>query len=156
AGFQTDVAYRVNAALSVSAGYLYDIAKVHEYTPDGSGVDLTGKFLAEVPKNRGAFQVSYSDPKYVNISIAVQMVGMQFDDDQNLQKILPLVADKAKVGLPAYTVMDLTASRTVNRQMDVFLGVQNLFGTLYYVGTNPTTIGTPRLVNAGIRLKLSR
>ena len=40
--------------------------------------------------------------------------------------------------------------------MDVFLGVQNLFGTLYYVGTNPTTIGTPRLVNAGIRLKLGR
>jgi outer membrane receptor protein involved in Fe transport len=156
AGFQTDVAYRMNASLSASAAYVYDIAKVHEYTPDSSGVDLTGKYLAEVPKNRGTVQVSYSNPKYLNVTLAVQIVGMQFDDDQNVMKILPLVTDKAVLGLPAYSVTDLTASRTINRQLDVFIGVQNLFGTLYYVGTNPTTIGTPRLVNGGVRLKVGR
>ena len=116
AGFQTDVAYRVNASLTASAAYVFDIAKVHESVPDSSGVDLTGKFLAEVPKNRGSVQVSYSNPKYVNVALAVQIVGMQFDDDQNVMKILPLVTDKAKVGLPAYGVTDLTASRTINRQ----------------------------------------
>ena len=60
------------------------------------------------------------------------------------------------MGLPAYTVTNLTVARTINRQVDVFLGVQNLFGTVYYVGTDPTTIGTPRLVNGGIRLRLGR
>jgi outer membrane receptor protein involved in Fe transport len=60
------------------------------------------------------------------------------------------------VGLPAYSVTNLTVSRTINHQADVFFGVQNLFGTLYYVGTLPTTIGTPRLVNGGLRLRLGR
>ena len=57
------------------------------------------------------------------------------------------------MGLPNYSVTNLTVSRTINRNVDVFFGVQNLFDTIYYVGTNPTTIGTPRLVNGGIRLK---
>jgi outer membrane receptor protein involved in Fe transport len=60
------------------------------------------------------------------------------------------------VGLPKYNVMNLTVSRTVNRNVDLFFGVQNVFDTLYYVGTNPTTIGTPRLVNGGIRLSVGR
>ena len=51
---------------------------------------------------------------------------------------------------------NFSASRTVNRNVDVFFGVQNLFGQVYYVGTNPTTIGTPRLVNGGVRLKVGR
>jgi outer membrane receptor protein involved in Fe transport len=109
-----------------------------------------------VPKNRGTIQFSYSNPKYVNVSAAVQIVGMQFDDDQNISTIFPLIADKTKVGLPAYSVTDLSASRTISNQVDVFFGVQNLFDTVYYVGTNPTTIGTPRLVNGGIRLRLGR
>jgi len=37
----------------------------------------------------------------------------------------------------------------------VFFGVQNLFDKEYYVGFAPTTIGTPRLVNGGIRVRWS-
>jgi outer membrane receptor protein involved in Fe transport len=66
------------------------------------------------------------------------------------------VPGKTEVGLPAYSVTNVTVARTVNRNLDVFFGVQNLFDTLYYVGTNPTTIGTPRLVNGGIRLSVGR
>jgi outer membrane receptor protein involved in Fe transport len=36
----------------------------------------------------------------------------------------------------------------------VFFGVQNLFDKEYVVGTLPTTIGSPRLVNGGLRLRL--
>jgi len=156
AGVQTDVAYRFSTAFSASAAYVFDIAKVHSYVPDGSGVDLTGKYLAEVPKNRGTVQLSYNNPKFINASVALQIVGHQFDDDQNIAAIFPLIPDKTEVGLPAYTVTDLTFSRIINSQVDCFVGVQNLFGTVYYVGTNPTTIGTPRLINGGIRLRLGR
>jgi hypothetical protein len=38
--------------------------------------------------------------------------------------------------------------------LDMFASVQNLFDQVYYVGTLPTTIGSPRLVRAGIRLRL--
>jgi outer membrane receptor protein involved in Fe transport len=155
AGFQTDAAYRVNPRVTVSGAYVFENAKVHASVPDSAGVDLTGKFLAEVPRNRGSFQVTFTDPKLFNLSWDTEFVGLQYDDDQNIVKILPGLAGE-KVGLPAYSVTNLTIGRAVNRQADVFIGVQNLFGAVYYVGTAPTTIGTPRLVNGGIRLKLGR
>ena len=118
--------------------------------------DLTGKYLAEVPKHRASFQVNYTNPRFVNLAIDNQFVGHQFDDDRNEAVILPGVPGKTEIGLPAYSVTNVTVGRTLHRNVDVFFGVQNLFGTLYYVGTNPTTIGTPRLVNGGIRLSVGR
>ena len=100
--------------------------------------------------------MNYINPRYLNFSIENQFVGHQFDDDLNTAAIFPGIPEKREVGLPKYNVMNLTVSRTVNRNVDVFFGVQNLFDTLYYVGTNPTTIGTPRLVNGGIRLSVGR
>ena len=154
-GFQTDVSYRVNGQWGLSGAYLFDIAKVHEAETDAAGQNLTGKYLAEVPKHRASFAVNYTNPRFVNIAIDNQFVGHQFDDDRNTAVILR-GTPKEEIGLSAYSVTNLTVSRTVNRNLDLFLGVQNLFGTLYYVGTNPTTVGTPRLVNGGIRLKVGR
>jgi len=37
----------------------------------------------------------------------------------------------------------------------VFFGAQNLFNQEYIVGTLPTTIGSPRLLNAGVRIRFS-
>ncbi len=150
-GFQGDVSYRINREWSASGAYIFDDAKVHESQADAANVNLTGKYLAEVPKHRATLQLSFADPASFNAALDVQVVGRQFDDDQNIAKILP-GTPKEEVGLPAYALVNITASRTVSRQLDVFFGVQNLFDTLYYVGTNPTTIGTPRLVNAGLRI----
>jgi outer membrane receptor protein involved in Fe transport len=155
-GFQTDVAYRVNSYFGVGVGYLFDYAKVHESKVDAAGNDLTGKYLAQVPKNRLSFQVNYTNPRLVNIAVDSQFIGHQYDDDLNMAQILPGVPDKRETGLPGYNVLNLTVARTINRTVDVFVGVQNLFNITYYVGTNPTTIGTPRLVNGGIRLKVGR
>jgi len=155
-GFQTDASYRLDRHWAVSGAYVFDLAKVHEAATDPQGVNLTGKYLAQVPKHRTSLQLSYADPRYFNLSVENQFTSHQFDDDQNIARILPNVPDKTEVGLPAYAVTNITVSRTVNRHLDLFFGVQNLFGTLYYVGTNPTTIGTPRLVNGGIRLSVGR
>ena len=155
-GFQTDASYRVNAQWAASAAYVFDIAKVHEAATDIAGVNLTGKYLAEVPKHRASFQVTYTNPRFLNVALENQFIGHQFDDDQNLAEILPRVSGRNVIGLPGYSVTSLTASRTVNRNVMLFVGVQNLFGKTYYVGTNPTTIGTPRLVNGGIRLRVGR
>ena len=66
---------------------------------------------------------------------------------------VPLEADRTGVaravpgesepGLPGYTVVDFTVSRSLVRNLDVFLGVQNVFDREYIVGTLPTTIGSP-------------
>jgi outer membrane receptor protein involved in Fe transport len=69
--------------------------------------------------------------------------GRQFDDDQN------------KLPLPGFAVADFQATRALTRNFDVFFGVQNVFDRVVIVGTNPTAIGNPRLVNGGVRVRFS-
>jgi outer membrane receptor protein involved in Fe transport len=72
------------------------------------------------------------------------MVGAQFDDDRNTPSRR----------LPGYTVVDLTLARNLQRNVEAFFGVQNLFDREYLVGTLPTTVGTPRLISGGVRVHL--
>jgi outer membrane receptor protein involved in Fe transport len=143
-GFQTDVEFRAGS-WRAGAAYVHNNAVVKEYvTPAASNIpSILGNFLAQVPRNRGSAQVAYSNPKLATIAFAVQGIGAQFDDDLNLRV------------LPSYGLADLSVSRTINRNVDVFVGVQNMFDKQYVVATLPTTIGTPRLVNGGIRVRFS-
>ena len=45
------------------------------------------------------------------------------------------------------------ASRAIGSNLDVFFGVQNLFDQAYFVQTGPSTLGTPRLVSGGVRIR---
>ena len=129
----------------VAGGYLYDQATVEE---NPTNVALVGKFLPQVPEHRGSMQFSYTDPRFVNVAFGLQFVGRQFDDDTNVR----VVPGQSGAGLPGFVTADFRVSRDITRNFDVFVGAQNLFDELYYVGTLPTTIGTPRLVHGGVRL----
>ncbi|HWF83539.1 MAG TPA: TonB-dependent receptor [Vicinamibacterales bacterium] len=158
-GVQSDVDYRIGAAWKLSAAYLYNHARV---TDGGlANAALVGDTLPQVPTHRGSLRASYASAKYLSVAFGVQFIGRQFDDDQNI-RALPLLAltqagyaASTAPGLPGYAVVDLTASRMVARNLDVFVGAENLFNQQYFVGTLPTTIGSPRLVNAGIRVRFS-
>jgi outer membrane receptor protein involved in Fe transport len=158
-GVQTDVEYRLTPAIRLAAAYLYNEAKV---TDGGvANASLVGKYLAQVPKHRGSAQVSYFHPKVANFAVMVQFQGAQFNDDQNVN-FIPVAtlteagydADTA-VGLPGYTAVDVSASRSLGKNLEIFVGAQNLFDQVYFVQTNPSTIGTPRLVNAGVRVRFA-
>jgi len=146
-GVQNSVEYRLGSFWRVSGGYLFDRATVEEAAASPA---LVGKTLAQVPRHRGSIHAAYANPRFASVSLGVQMIGRQFDDDQNA-RIVPGYSDP---GLPGYTTVDLAVSRTIVRNVDVFFGVQNLFDREYFVGTLPTTIGSPRLVNGGVRLRL--
>lgn len=155
-GIQNDVEYRLGSFWRFSAGYLYNQAKVKE---NAAIPALVGNFLAQVPTHRGSVQVAYANPKYVNVAAGVQFLGRQFDEDQNVRAV-PAAALAAAgysastgPGLPKYAVVDLMASRAIGPNLEVFAGAQNLFNQEYFVGTLPSTIGTPRLVNGGVRLR---
>jgi len=147
-GVQTDVEYRLRDVWRVTGGYLYNDATVREF--DANPL-LIGKFLPQVPKHRGSFQIAYSSAKYASVAFGVQFIGRQFDDDQNTR----VVPGETTPGLPGYGIVDLMLWRAVGRNLDVFLGVQNLTNREYFVGTLPTTIGSPRLVNGGVRVRFS-
>jgi iron complex outermembrane recepter protein len=158
-GVQSDVEYRVGAFWRFSGAYLHEQAKV---TDGGvANAALVGKFLQQVPENRGSLQVAYSNPKYATVALGVQVIGLQFNDDLNVNFIPPPTLSDAGydgsigAGLPGYTTVDLTASRDLGRNLQVFVGLQNLFDQEYFVQTNPSTIGTPRLVNVGFRVRFS-
>jgi outer membrane receptor protein involved in Fe transport len=143
-GFQTDADVQVSPVVKVSAGYLFNLAKVTENEIDPT---LVGNYLVQVPKNRGSVSIAYTDPKIANLSLALQFVGRQFDDEANTAT----VPGEDAPGLPAYTMVDFNAGRTITRNLDVFLAVQNMFNVEYIVQTAPTTIGAPRLVSFGLR-----
>jgi outer membrane receptor protein involved in Fe transport len=146
-GLQNDVEYRIGSDWRVTAGYLYNHATV---TSNPANTDLEGKFLPQVPAHRGSIEVAYSNPRLIDFAFDVQALGSQFDDDLN-SRIVPGYTDP---GLPKYAIVSFRASRTLARNVDVFVGAQNLLNQTYYVGTLPTTIGTPRMINAGVRVRV--
>ena len=92
----------------------------------------------------------------------MQFVGLTYNDDLNANFIPVADAGRCRVlrhaipaGLPGFTLVDLSASRNLGRNVQAFIGVQNLLDKVYFVQTNPSTIGTPRLVNAGLRIRFS-
>ncbi len=156
-GVQTDLEYRIRSDWRVTGAYLYNVAKV---TDGGvANAALVGKYLPQVPKNRGTLQLAYANPKYFNAAIGIQIYGLQYDDDQNVRAVQAAALAEAGYstthgpGLPGYTTVDITASRAINRSFEVFAGAQNLFNREFFVGTLPDTIGTPRLFNVGVRLR---
>jgi outer membrane receptor protein involved in Fe transport len=148
AGIQTDVEYRLGGAWKISGGYVYDRARV---TENPSNTAVIGKFLPQVPRHRGTVQVAFAHPKYANVTVDVLAIGAQFDDDLNAR----VVPGYTRPGLPAYGVVSLSASRAFGPRLQVFFGVQNLLAEQYFVGTLPTTVGSPRLVSGGVRVRLT-
>ncbi|HEX4346723.1 MAG TPA: TonB-dependent receptor [Vicinamibacterales bacterium] len=138
-GVQTDLEFHYKN-FRATAGYVNESATVIE---NNTTTSLVGNFLAEVPRNRGSFQVSYLNPKFVAVSVDEQFVGAQFDDDQNTRL------------MPTYKTTNFTATRQIAKGFDVFFGMQNMFNVQYVVATLPTTIGSPRLYNGGFRIRWS-
>lgn len=144
-GWQNDVEYRIDEFWRVGGGYVFNQAKVKEFAANPA---LVGNFLPQVPEHRGSVSASYDNPRYVSVAVSAMFFGRQFNEDTNTGT----KPGEDEPGLPPYGVVELTAMRTLGRNLDVFFGVQNLFDTEYYVGLVPTTIGSPRLVNGGIRV----
>jgi outer membrane receptor protein involved in Fe transport len=145
-GWQNDLEYRVTSEVRVGAGYLFNAATVREFAANPA---LVGLYLPQVPKHRGSVNLSYSNPRIITASVGAFFYGRQFDDDLNART----KPGETEPGLPAYGTVELSALRAIGRNLDVFVGVQNLFDEEYYVGFAPTTIGSPRLVNGGIRVR---
>jgi outer membrane receptor protein involved in Fe transport len=165
---QTDVEYLLGKNMRIAGGYMFNQAKV----TDGGTVNAAlatncpgnpgqSCYIPQVPVHRGSFQVSYNNPKYVNVAVTVMASGLQYNDDQNVQFIpAPTLAaygysTSTTAGLPGYATLDFLASKDLGDRFQVFFGAQNLTDKVYFVQTNPSTVGTPRLVNVGVRIRFS-
>ncbi len=146
-GLQTSAEYRGGAAWRFAGAYIHQRARI---TENPSNETLVGKLLPQVPRHRASMQVTFADPRWLTASVEVLAMGRQFDDDLNTRSV-PGITD---AGLPGYTMVSLSVSRTFGRRIETFVGVQNLFDRGFFVGTFPTTIGAPRMITGGVRVRV--
>ncbi|MEE2823202.1 MAG: TonB-dependent receptor [Acidobacteriota bacterium] len=138
-GIQSTVQYHPTPNWIFDASYLFNDATVKNFTANPI---IEGNHLAQVPRNRLTLGFSYDNPNAFSFAVHGMYLGEQFDDDLN------------QLPLEDYFVVDATISRRVDDNIEIFLAVENLFDNVYPVRTNPNSIGTPLLIQGGIRFKM--
>jgi outer membrane receptor protein involved in Fe transport len=138
-GIQSEVQVRPTSHWMFDASYLFNDATVRDFMANPA---IEGNLLAQVPRNRFTLGATYDNPEAVTVALHGRYVGEQFDDDLN------------QLPLEHYFVVDATISRRMGEGAEIFLAAENLFDTEYPVRANPDTIGTPVLIQAGIRFQL--
>jgi outer membrane receptor protein involved in Fe transport len=106
---------------------------------------LVGKELPQAPRTQGRIALAFDDSSRWTATVSVRYIGEQYENDINT---LPL----GDVWLT-----DLFASWHATRRLDVFLAVENLFDETYLVGRSGVdTVGQPRFVHGGVRMRLGQ
>ncbi len=141
-GIEAEAEFRVDDHWSVAAGYLFADATVRSAPQDPR---LVGLWVPQVPRHQFTLQTVYSNPKYVTAAIQFRASGKQFDDDQN------------RLPLGSFALIDATVARTLGRYFEIFVAAQNLLDEKFAVGRTPIeTIGMPRMVRGGVRVRVGR
>jgi outer membrane cobalamin receptor len=141
-GVEAEVDFNITSYWHISAGYLFADATVRRAPQD---VTLQGLWIPQVPRNQFTLQSVYSHPRYVTATMQFRASGKQFDDDQN------------RLPLGSFAVIDMMVARPLTRYIEAFVAVQNLLDAKYAVGRTPLeTLGMPRMLRGGVRLRFER
>jgi outer membrane receptor protein involved in Fe transport len=104
--------------------------------------NLRDNRVPQVAKYNVGLGVRYNDRGWT-ASTQLRITGPQFEDDLNV-----FILRRA-------TVLDVFGSRTIVRRISAFVGVENLFDTIYDVGRTPIlTTGLPRAARVGVLVSL--
>jgi outer membrane receptor protein involved in Fe transport len=121
-----------------SGGYQYARATVTRFDQNP---DLIGNWIPQVPRNTGTVQGTLTNRRWGTLSVQVRGTGHQYDDDRNTFL------------LHSFFRADAFASHEISRHLELFLSAENLFDRTVEVGRTPVlTLGSPRLVQGGIRI----
>jgi outer membrane receptor protein involved in Fe transport len=141
-GFEIGTTGRITHDLDLSVGYQFVDAKVSSF-PASPG--LVGLWIAQVPHNALTFQARYSNPHIVVLSIDGRMIGKQFDDDLNA------------FPLGRFFVLDVSASRSIGRGVELFAAAENLFDVKYDTAATPVPqLGLPIAARFGFRFEFPK
>jgi outer membrane receptor protein involved in Fe transport len=138
-GSEVEAEYVLTPGWRLRASHLFQDSRV---VKAGGGRGLEGRALAQVPRHQLTAGLRHDRPKWPVLAVELRYVGPRFEDDQN------------RVRLRGAVVVDLTASMRVGRGAELFLAVENLFGSetdLARTTDGVATIGAPTLVRGGAR-----
>jgi outer membrane receptor protein involved in Fe transport len=141
-GVEAEADFNISSNWQITAGYLFADATVRRAPQDAR---LEGLWIPQVPRNQFTLQTVYSNPGHITAAMQFRASGKQFDDDQN------------RLPLGSFAVIDVMVARPLGRYFEAFIAVQNLLDERYSVGRTPLeTLGMPRMVRGGVRLRFER
>ncbi len=143
-GAELELGWRASSTWGFEASYLYDDATV---TAAREVPALVGKRLAQVPEDQLAARVDYTPAGRFRGSLQGRYVGEQFEDDQNVR------------ALADFVVVDLVVAYQLAERWGVFAAAENVTDEAFEVAASAeglVTIGAPRLIRVGVRLRLAR
>ncbi|HEY6554948.1 MAG TPA: TonB-dependent receptor, partial [Vicinamibacteria bacterium] len=140
-GLELDADARLGERISLAAGYAFTDGFVESFP---TSPDLEGRLLPQLPRHQASLRVRYEQGR-LSTNAALRFVGRQYEDDRN------------ELGLASFVVADLNAACRVGPSAQAFVAIENLFDERAVVGRTPVaTLGPPRLVRIGLRLRLGR
>jgi len=121
--------------------------------PGSAGVSVTGNRLPYSPEHLLTASVGYEHPGGLTLLVEAVSVGEQFADDLNTRASS---ADGQRGTIPAYTIWNATVEYEIRAlRSALFLTARNLEDETYIVDrTRGILPGNPRIVRAGVRVKL--
>jgi iron complex outermembrane receptor protein len=139
-GLDASVDWRIAPQWYIGAAYTFADSRV--VAAPGSP-QLVGKQLPQDPSQRASLSAAFDDSRLLTVSLQLNYIGLQYEDALNT---LPMAQA---------LLVNIFAAWHINRIVDLYLGVENLFNTQYLVGrAGVDTVGQPRFIHGGIRVRL--
>lgn len=145
-GLELEANYDLFAGFRLMANYAYAHSTISDYEPEDpeSQMDLTGKYLIDVPAHMASLTATYMN-RIVNASLAVKYSGKRWVNDQNIYD--EVVGDDQ---YPAYTTVDAKIWRDF-RHFYLSLLAQNIFDVKYYDSKGAVCPGRFITLEAGVK-----
>jgi outer membrane receptor protein involved in Fe transport len=137
-GIELEGEWEPRRGLTVEGSWLLVESTVESFGADPS---LVGRRVAQVPRGSGALTLRWHGER-LDATLAARGSGRAFEDDRNA---LPL---------DSFALLDAQLARPLADGVALFVAGENLLDEEYVVGrAGVTTVGTPRLVRAGVRYR---
>jgi iron complex outermembrane recepter protein len=146
-GAEAELKYDVSQTLTLFANYAYTHSTILNYSriSENDTIDLTGKFLTDIPDHIITAGISYSH-KYFNSSLLVRYTSRMWINDQNsIDEVL--LTDR----YPAFSTVDFKLWKQFDKSYKITLNFQNLFDVKYYDSKDAVCPG--RFITAEISVK---
>lgn len=138
-GVELSARWAPTSTLRVTSEYLLSDATIRRST---LAPGLEGLRVAQVPRHSAILGAIWRGPAAVTVAPRVRWIGRQFEDDENQLRLGEVV------------VADLSLSRRLTRNLELFLTVENLGNARIETGRNAgglVNTGMPRFVLGGLR-----
>jgi outer membrane receptor protein involved in Fe transport len=136
-GLELEAEWRLKN-LRLSLGYLFTDSRVTDFPANRN---LENLFVPQTARQQITFQATYSKNTWT-FALQGRAASKQFDDDLNTLRLEP------------YFQLDAFASKRIRENLQIFVGIENVFNSRYSIGKTPVrTVSSPITFRVGFRWK---